>query len=365
MLLKSNRFKKTPPVLDAKLVETLDLTLDPPSENTGGLDSDDFAQMHILKNVQHLRVRVGEGVRLLARCGTKTYYEHLGKLGRPWKPEDRPGGVTRLSIYSPTPQPLNQCFRLASQFPNLRHLVLDNVQGPTGALPILTLPALQSFKLRNPVDLTFSQHSGFAFLADCTKLKSLVLQGCDFDPVFLRHVLTSRKSHLSTLELGKVLNVSSTNRWELNQAHEQGYRSLETGWHIPTYLLEDPVRIGDEAAHICRKLTTLALGGFLCISPKLLEVLSEPGRTPLHTLSLHDAGPQRPNRPDSDPSAKQEKDLLEANPSGISPDDLTHALGEGFHVPRLELRGMGHEWQEELMHEVKAECERAGISLVR
>lgn len=364
LLLKSNRFRKTQPVLEAKLVETLDLTLDPSSEDTGGLDSDDFTQMTCLSSVKHLRVRISKGVRLPAVCGTKPYSEHLGKLGRPFKAEDPSSGISRLSIYSPIPQPLNHCFRLTSQFPHLRHLVLDNIQGPMGPSPILALPELQSFKLRNPVDLQFDESSGFPFLANCTKLKSLALQGCDFNKGFLRHVLTSQKNNLTSLELGTMPLQTCPDRFALQRAREQGARSLDTGWHFPMYLLDDPARIGDEAVFICRNLSTLALGGPLCISPKLLDILSESDRRPLHTLSLHDVGRLRPTRPDGDASSSREKELLESHPSGISPQDVLDALKRGFQVARLELRGMGHEWQEDPAQQVKVECDEMGISLV-
>lgn len=213
---------KTPPVLEAGLIETLDITLVPPSEDSGGLDASDLAQMTILVNVKHLRIRVNKGVRLPALCGTEPYYQHLGKLGRPLKEGDPSSGITHLSIYSPIPQPLEHCYRLVNQFPNLRHLVLDNVLAPTGASPLLVLPNLASFKLRNPVNLKFNESNGFAFLANSAKLESLALQGCDFDKTFLRHVLECRKKSLTTLELGTMSLESCPNRVELFKAHQQG-----------------------------------------------------------------------------------------------------------------------------------------------
>lgn len=364
LLLKGNRFKKTPPVLESKLVETLDLTLYPASEAAGGFDADDFAQMTILDSIAHLRVRICKGVRLLASCGSKPYYQHLASLGKPSKTADAPSSITRLSIHSPIPQPLDQCFQLTAQFPNLKHLVLDNVQGLMGIHPILALPHLTSFTLRNPVNLQFTDTHGFAFLAGDCKLKSLALHGCEFDKVFLRHVLLSQKDSLETLVLGIMPLISCPNRWELRRAHEEGSRSLDTGWHVPIQYLDDPVRVGDEAARICRKLTSLALGGILCISPKLLDILNEPDRVPLHSLSLHDAGRLRPTRPDGDDQAKRETELLEAHPSGISPRDLLDAFEAGFYVARMSIRGMGHEWQEGTAEDVKVACDVLGIALV-
>lgn len=342
----------------------MDITLVPPSDDSGGLDANDLAQMQGLSNVKHIRVRVNKGVRLLAPCGTEPYFRHLGRLGRPLKTDDPLSGVLKLSLYSPIPQPLNHCFWLASTFPNIRHLILDNILSLQGPVPPLSLPNLASFKLRNPVNIKIDARNGFSFLADLPKLENLALRGCDFDVKFLQHVLQSLRKTLKTLELATKPLESCPDRCELLEAQQRGARSLETGWHVPIQVLGDPARVGDIAALICSEVTTLALGGPLSISPKLLQILSQHCRKPLRVLALHDVGPLRPTRPDDHPEAAMEKELIQQNSSGISPQDVLHAFKDGFHIPRLELRGMGHEWQEPTAQVVKEECIRRGISLI-
>lgn len=343
-------------------MRTLDLSLDPPTEDMGGLDSTDFEQMRTLSRIKHLRVRVGKGVRLPKICGTRTYIEHLASLDHDWE-----GGICQLSIYSQIPQPINHCLQLANQFTNLQLLALDNVLDITADLAAVSMPNLQSFKLRNPVNLKFDSLSGFSFLLDCSRLKSLAILGCQFDSAFLRDVLVACKDQLVCLELGTTGREACLDRTTLAKARRAGEHSLETGWHIPLSLLDEPERIGDMAARVCTKLNSLSLGGLLCLSPELLNILRDESRPKLHVLSLHAAGPQRPTRPSDDSQAREEQAVLAKRPAGISPQELSDALISGLTVRRLELRGMGSEWDfriHEPAQAVKDKCSELGIELI-
>lgn len=310
LLLKGNRFKKTPPILDVRLIETLDLSLDQSAEAIGGIDAEDLTQMTMLGELQHLRVRVGKGVSFNKLCGGMRYYEHLGNLGRSLATAGASSHISRLSIYSPTPQSSSECLLLAVQFPQLQHLVLDNIKSPTEAFVTPSLPNLQSLSVRNAFNMTFDVLHGFGLLLTCKALSSLSLQGCHFHKEFLLQVLTAQKESLTTLEIGTPVLEPCIDRLQLYIALETGQRSLETGWYLPIQMLEDPTRIGDEAAVICTNLTKLSLGGLLCVSSDLLQTLNEPDRAALSLLRLHDAGLQRPQRPSSDRDAGRETSAL-------------------------------------------------------
>jgi hypothetical protein len=364
ILLKGNRFKKTPAVVDAKLIHTLDVNLDPPTEASGGLDGDDLEQMAILTGVKHLRVRVGKDVRLKKMCGGKFYVDHLANLAR--LDGTGPSSIERLQVSSYMPQGLDDCLELASALPNLRHLSLDSIKPPRN-LRNPSLPHLRSFKLRSPEEITFNP-SLFSFLVTkCQAISALSITGIHFDADFLKLVLRTHTNTLKVVELGTAGHQSCIGRMELAWGHHLGQVSVDTGIFLPIEMLENTERVGDIAAEVCSDLTTLSVGGPLSTSTKLLNILSDPARPQLNTLRLHDAGPLRAVRPGSDPSASREKELVEEHPSGISPQDVLDAFEDGFFVQRLEVRGMGAEWDfshEENARKVAEECEKRGIAFV-
>ena len=416
-----SRFKaKTGPSeapLDQSLITALNIELKKPGEGFGGLDAGCFEQMRELvpkikaagsgddtakekddeqqvvmfSNVRHLRIRMNEQIRLIKRLpdSDDSYIDCLTRLVRP-SPE-QPSLITHLSISNTVPEPFPHVLNLISRLPKLKSLVVDNVLAVAGydrsTINSFTvnLPHLKSFTLRNSPDIGFSQHTGFSFLlrpaappaankATERGLQKLCLRDARIDSDFLSQVLESNNHTLKHLELGSAELPSCLSREGLAHLVSNGAYSLDTGFFFPVALLQESRRMGNDAMAICRNLVTASLGGLLCISPALLDTLVElqrdnGGISRLETLSLVNAWPMRPLRPNNDPDAEAEAAAIEAHPSGVAPGDVLRAVVEqGLKIKQLEVKGMGKEWDVEKQvdaKELKEACEERDIVFVQ
>lgn len=422
-----SRFKaKTGPAeipLDQSLITTLNIELKKPGEGFGGLDGSCFEQMRELvprvkvagsgddttkevdgqqvvmfSEVRHLRIRMNEQIRLIKRLpdSDDSYIDCITRLVCPTPTQ--PSLLTHLSISNTVPEPFPHVLNLISRLPNLKSLVVDNVLAVPGYDRTtvnsftVNLPHLTSFTLRNSPGIGFSQHTGFSFLlrpaappaAGTTSttadnaaprgLQKLCLRDARIDSDFLSQVLESNNHTLKHLELGSAELPSCLSRDGLAHLVSNGTYSLDTGFFFPVALLQELRRMGNDALAICRNLVTASLGGLLCVSPALLDTLVElqrdnGGTSRLETLSLVNAWPMRPLRPNNDPDAEAEVAAIEANPSGIAPGDVLRAVVEqGLKIKRLEVKGMGKEWDVENQvdaKKLKEACEERDIVFIQ
>lgn len=274
--------------------------------------------------------------------------------------------LTHLAFINTTADDPACSAALATKCNELTHLLVDNVSAcqnfevPTHR----QLPVLQSFRLRNAPSLLSIEP--FKHLLAQARLHTLQLRNVCFDPQMLFDLLAHAKDTLRHLEIGTSSPPSVIDRNMLLCEHRAGTLSLQTGFYFPLTVLQESRRVGNEAASLAPAVAELSLGGMLCVSPDLFEILLERDQ-PLHTLRLFNAWPFRPSRPDDHPEAAQKKALLLQNPSGIAPEDVLEAFEDGLLLQRLELLGMGEEWNletSEAAKQVAEECRRRKIVFV-
>lgn len=368
-MFRANKFKKTAAVKRPDIIKTLDLTLERTSEGHGGYEGDLRALASTLTSVKRLHVRMNEQVRL---ASSKPYaIDYVSLLSRFGCGGQGPSQLEHLSIVNTTTEPFAHVLQLLEKLPNLHTLLIDNVSSVPAhnlaPLPSISLPNLSSFTLRNAVDIVVAVQTGFGFLTRTEKLKKLSLRDARPDRDFLAHVLQQHQHRLVDLEIGTAAPAGTVDRNVLSKMHQAGTWSWDTGVYPPIEALKFSHRMGNEAAAACHSLSHLSVGGLFCVSPALLDVLQEDGRKPLTTLKLYNAWPMRPLRPTTDPLHTEEQEALAQNPSGIAPDDVLAALANGLELYRLELVGMGPEWdttRQEKARAVQEECEQRGIAFV-
>lgn len=374
-LLRSNKFKKTPAVVDPAVITTLNIDLERTGEAYGGLGEAELIDMaDTLHHVQHLRVSCNEQVRLIGRpskISQDTYLKLLSRFGL--QHADCPAALTRLSLTNVYPEPFANVLLMLVALPFLQHVSVDNVWPRVAGAgeelqQYVKLADLQSFTVRNSSNISISAQEGFHFLNTSVKaLTKLVLRDCHIETALVRSILQKHADTLEHLELCLAGLPSTPSRFYIEQYAEQGTWSYDTGGHMPLSLLQDTNRVGDDAARLCKRLTYLAAGGLNCISPALLDNLLANADIKLHTLRLVNAWPLRPTRPQHDSASAQERQLTEDNPSGVSPAETLESIEEGLKISRLELQNMGPEWNlttEEDAKAVRTACEKVGIQFV-
>lgn len=372
-LFRVNKLKKGAKAVlgeqERQWIQALDLTMERTSAGYGGLEVDDLSEMaENLMTIRTLHIRMNEQVRLVPV--KPMHIDYIPLLARfAFDATLGHSSLQHLSIVNTTPEPFQHVLQLVSRLPKLKTLLVDNVSAAPAYNGVtandVDLPDLVSFKLQNSPEIVVSPRSGFNFLMRTDRLVKPALTHCRVDRDFLLAVLG--KQHIVDLELGTPSPPGSLDRRTLMCLYDVGAWSWDTGIYPPIEALRNLSRLGNEGATVCRSLKHLTLGGAFCVSPALFDILQEAGREPLITLKLFNAWPLRPLRPSTDPLCKEEAEAITANPSGIAPDNLLGALTRGFRVQRLELVGMGEEWdtvRESKAREVAAECERLGIGFV-